>query len=312
VIDQFSDQEYKRILFKAMPLEWQRGFTLAGNKVQNTDLLTLEEYMVEVEGILDDRKVGSKKIKDKKSDGSSKTDSNDSQKKKKRQTKPKKTNSSSGKQRRNRLDNAEECPIHGGHKWGKCFENRFGDNYKPPAASSSSSSDKEKKQRQRARKIPMPFNQLTKATRRPQTTTYARSVSLRKTKNRLIFISSTQKRKWKQKIYYRVTLKKTTFAPLQVDLLTKTIEITPTALDLRKERELRRKETRDLTPETLMTVRRIGDIIIRKHFNALIDSGASVCMIAQSCLPKGIPQWQTSSLSFQTTNVTMKRVLWFI
>ncbi|MGH7954910.1 MAG: hypothetical protein ACREOZ_03000 [Gloeomargaritales cyanobacterium] len=42
------------------------------------------------------------------------------------------------------LDNNEECPIHGGHKWGKCYENRFGENFKPPAAASSASS-KDKK-----------------------------------------------------------------------------------------------------------------------------------------------------------------------
>ncbi|MGH7954528.1 MAG: hypothetical protein ACREOZ_01055 [Gloeomargaritales cyanobacterium] len=42
-IDQFGDQELKRILFKAMPLEWQRGFTLAGNKVHDEDILTIEE-----------------------------------------------------------------------------------------------------------------------------------------------------------------------------------------------------------------------------------------------------------------------------
>ncbi|MGH7954907.1 MAG: hypothetical protein ACREOZ_02985 [Gloeomargaritales cyanobacterium] len=45
---------------------------------------------------------------------------------------------------------------------------------------------------------------------------------------------------------------------------------------------------------------------MRKHFNALIDSGASVCMVAQSSIPKGISQWQTSPLTFQTTNGIMK------
>ncbi|MGH7974340.1 MAG: hypothetical protein ACREBR_02345 [bacterium] len=53
-------------------------------------------------------------------------------------------------------------------------------------------------------------------------------------------------------------------------------------------------------------MRRIGETVIRKHFNALIDSGASVCMIAHSCVPKGISQWQTKQLTFQTTNGLMK------
>ncbi|MGH7974459.1 MAG: retropepsin-like aspartic protease, partial [bacterium] len=38
----------------------------------------------------------------------------------------------------------------------------------------------------------------------------------------------------------------------------------------------------------------------------MIDSGASVCMVAQSSTPKGISQWQTSPLTFQTTNGIMK------
>jgi hypothetical protein len=29
------------------------------------------------------------------------------------------------------LQNDDECPIHGGHKWFKCFDNPTGDNYKP-------------------------------------------------------------------------------------------------------------------------------------------------------------------------------------
>ncbi|MGH7954906.1 MAG: hypothetical protein ACREOZ_02980 [Gloeomargaritales cyanobacterium] len=41
--------------------------------------------------------------------------------------------------KKGRLDNSSTCPIHGGHKWGKCYENRFGENYKPPAADSKTS-----------------------------------------------------------------------------------------------------------------------------------------------------------------------------
>ncbi|MGH7974364.1 MAG: hypothetical protein ACREBR_02465, partial [bacterium] len=34
--DQFDDQERNRILFRAMPMEWQRNFILAGNRIRDT------------------------------------------------------------------------------------------------------------------------------------------------------------------------------------------------------------------------------------------------------------------------------------
>ncbi|MGH7955211.1 MAG: hypothetical protein ACREOZ_04545, partial [Gloeomargaritales cyanobacterium] len=47
--------------FKAMPVEWQRGFILSGNKTQDTDLLDLEVYMGEVESVSEERNKDHKK-----------------------------------------------------------------------------------------------------------------------------------------------------------------------------------------------------------------------------------------------------------
>ncbi|MGH7954905.1 MAG: hypothetical protein ACREOZ_02975, partial [Gloeomargaritales cyanobacterium] len=68
---------------KATPIEWQRSFTLAGNRIQNTNLLTLEEYMAETESIMDDHRSGGKDRKNKNKDGNDTSGSNaDSDKKK--------------------------------------------------------------------------------------------------------------------------------------------------------------------------------------------------------------------------------------
>ncbi|MGH7954665.1 MAG: hypothetical protein ACREOZ_01765, partial [Gloeomargaritales cyanobacterium] len=49
--------------------------------------------------------------------------------------------------KKSRPDNNNDCPIHGStHKWGQCFDNRYGENYKPAASTSSSSTaSKDKK-----------------------------------------------------------------------------------------------------------------------------------------------------------------------
>ncbi|MGH2414771.1 MAG: hypothetical protein ACRDEA_14000, partial [Microcystaceae cyanobacterium] len=140
IVDLFNEQEYKRLLLKAMPIEWQRSFTLAGHRINTTDLLTLEEYFVETESIMDSTR-GHKDNK-KKKDGNDSSDANgDTEKKKKGTRKLRKPQSQGGNGKsRTRLDNDATCPIHGKHKWGQCYENRFGENYKPPTAATSTTS----------------------------------------------------------------------------------------------------------------------------------------------------------------------------
>ncbi|MGH3053395.1 MAG: hypothetical protein ACRDL7_00270, partial [Gaiellaceae bacterium] len=307
---QFDPPEYKHILFQAMPIEWQKGFTLAGNKVATTDLIDLEEYMIEVETLNSDRPSGKKEKNQKKegNDTPSQSESSSSEKKKKgRNKKTKKNNTQSG-EKRTRLDNDSECPIHGRHKWGKCFDNKLGDNYKLPATSSVPAAASTKgKPSTKGKKDAHTLHTVREGAEDAEDTA-DNFLCLECTPNKgevfdLHFFNADMELEAEE---YDKSPTKTVITPIQVDLPSKSIEFPSLSSNPRQERENRRKETLELTPETLMTVRRIGETVVRKHFNVLIDTGASVCMIAKSCLPSGIEQLETKSLCFQTTNGIMK------
>lgn len=63
-----------------MRIEWQGGFLLSGNKIQNAFLLTLDDCMIEAEDILKDCKSGNDK-KSEKDDSDNSSNSDGSKKK---------------------------------------------------------------------------------------------------------------------------------------------------------------------------------------------------------------------------------------
>ncbi|MGH7954793.1 MAG: reverse transcriptase family protein, partial [Gloeomargaritales cyanobacterium] len=294
------------LLLKAMPIEWQRSFTLAGHRINTTDLLTLEEYFVETESIMDSTR-GHKDNK-KKKDGNDSSDANgDTEKKKKGNRKSRKPQSQGGNGKsRTRLDNDATCPIHGKHKWGQCYENRFGENYKPPtAATSTTSANDQSKKSSKSKKDAHATESVDDDEDTEDSFLCQEGTSVADTAPYdLHFFDAETEMETEE--YDRMPIPKTAYTPLQVDLPTGTFENSIPKPNLRQARAKRREDTKDLVPETLVTVCRIGDTVIRKHYNALIDSGASVCMIAQSKIPHDIKHVDTKPLTFQTTNGLMK------
>ncbi|MGH7974079.1 MAG: reverse transcriptase domain-containing protein [bacterium] len=296
--DQIQEQECKRILLRAMPSEWQRSFALAGKRVQNISLLELEEYMAEVETFSTHQKEKFKG-KDKKKESNVKSDS-EAEKKKKKQPKSKKPTT-----QRKRLEDSDECPIHGRHKWGQCFDNRNGDNYKPPSTSKQTTSKKPKAAPKKSDAHATQTIQESDDDEIDNENYFCQKCSLVEEKEPFdfhFFDAETEMETENYDVKSRISN-----GPLQVDLPSKSIELeSTTARNSRKERALRRQQNLNLAPETLMTVRRMGESVVRKHYNVLLDSGSTVCMIAFSCIPDNVAQRKTSSLSFQTTNGVMK------
>ena len=125
----FSPQEIKKLFYHTMPVRWRTNFINSGQSLQTTTTDLLQTYMVQQEQQTD---AHCKKFRNQnKSTQAKGTGSLAGQ----LSYKTKKRSGQNQRQRENkkkRLNNDDDCPIHGNsHKWGQCHQNQYGDNFRP-------------------------------------------------------------------------------------------------------------------------------------------------------------------------------------
>jgi hypothetical protein len=122
-----TEQQIKKCIFHSFPSKWQQQFIRSGQQVSMTILLDIIEFMSN-ENIFADAQDSTKPPDKKKAPG--KDANRDNSFKKRKQ--PFSKNTPQKKRNGNRTpSNEDECPIHGGHPWSKCFDNPSGNNFKP-------------------------------------------------------------------------------------------------------------------------------------------------------------------------------------
>jgi hypothetical protein len=122
-----TDEQVKKCIFHSFPLLWQQQYIRSGQRVANTSLSDIIEFMSNEKLFADTQ--NSARVLDKKKPFVAKDDSTF---KKRKYDKGKKTNVPYKKNKESpSLKPDSECPIHGGHPWNKCFDNPQGENFKP-------------------------------------------------------------------------------------------------------------------------------------------------------------------------------------
>ena len=137
----FNDEKLTRIFYFAMPNRWRTNFINSGQSLHTTMLEALKTYMVHQEQQTDAHRCKNKENNNRNGQGR-----NFNKRSRQNYNSPS-TNKSShtqgqGKKKKKRLDNNDNCPIHGPvHKWGQCHQNQYGENFKPRRQSNHSSSN---------------------------------------------------------------------------------------------------------------------------------------------------------------------------
>ena len=137
--DCFTPNEIKKIFYHSMPVRWRTNFINSGQNLQGTTLDNLRTYMVQQEMQTNAHRQKSREHNKEKQKGKSNHTSSSRSRHFKRSSNQSK-DSNSSKEKKRKLNNEDDCPIHGAsHKWGQCHQNQYGNNFKPKQSSSSGS-----------------------------------------------------------------------------------------------------------------------------------------------------------------------------
>ena len=137
--DCFTPNEIKKIFYHSMPVRWRTNFINSGQNLQSTTLDNLRTYMVQQEMQTNAHRQKSRENNKEKQKGKSNHTSSSRSRHFKRSSNQSK-DSNSSKEKKRKLNNDDDCPIHGSsHKWGQCHQNQYGNNFKPKRSSPSGS-----------------------------------------------------------------------------------------------------------------------------------------------------------------------------
>ena len=129
--DYFMPNEIKRLFYQAMQTRWRTNFINSGQSVMTTSIKALRTYMVQQEQQIDAHR---KKTRESNHKSQGQGTSNNSRKgfKSNKHNGSGTTGSSREKKKKEISNDGDDCPIHGSsHKWGQCYQNQYGDNFRP-------------------------------------------------------------------------------------------------------------------------------------------------------------------------------------
>lgn len=134
--DCFTPDEIKRLFHHAMPTRWRTNFLNSGQSLMTTNMEVLRTYMVQQEQQTDAHRKKTRDVNRKSQNQGNNNNNNDKQNSRKSFKHNKRNSSSKASSNRDskkqKLDNNDDCPIHGStHKWGQCHQNQYGDNFRP-------------------------------------------------------------------------------------------------------------------------------------------------------------------------------------
>ncbi len=135
--------EEKEYIFDTLPQTMKDNFISAGKDLASSTVQQMTTYFSRQKTLMDRTAIGKRNYGKSSKSSPNKASSSSSYKansykgskgsKANKSTKGEQNDKDSTK--RPRLSPDDTCPIHGGHKWGKCFDNKFGENYKPGKSS---------------------------------------------------------------------------------------------------------------------------------------------------------------------------------
>ena len=286
----FTDHELRRIYLHAMPKSWQNKFEDADKTIQGTTLGEMRNYF-EKQSMKDpfiprnNSQHGNNSNKVNSSDIGGSNNRNHDRSDRRRVTQGQGHGNQRGSQniRHQPIQNNDPCPLpgHGGHTWGQCRRNRYGN-----ATSESNNSGQRRGHNYNTRNNPRNEANLNQAVTnnnsRPQRTRNNHS-----TQDEVHFLEeSTQQAHDETESFFNV-----------LD------ELEPEQFDIQPNINLElTRETVDLIPMALAVCKQVNEIQGNFLYKSLFDSGATHVMVKKSALPKNSEIFQDpNSISFTTT-----------
>jgi transposase InsO family protein len=139
-VEELNLEQIKTVIYKSVPKEWRADFIKANMKLATITLTALIEYMENERGLYDPTpdKTGGGNQKSNDNNGNAGNNNNGNWNNKRKKNKGHSNNGNKKK----KLTNEDPCPLpgHGNHKWGECFQNQHGTNFKPRGGGGGSGS----------------------------------------------------------------------------------------------------------------------------------------------------------------------------
>ena len=113
-VPQLTDAQIKKLVFESFPGAWQDDYRKSHRDINDDSITDIVGYMTLCKAISD--KEDEKRGKKRKAETERIRGGN--------------TPSSSKKERKGKVEDKDECPVHGGHKWGACSLNPRSENWR--------------------------------------------------------------------------------------------------------------------------------------------------------------------------------------
>ncbi|MGH7974122.1 MAG: hypothetical protein ACREBR_01250 [bacterium] len=272
-IDKFTQEQYKSLYVRAMPEAWQAHFIRAGRRCRDNSKTELVEYFANLEELSENRnpKKESKTSTDNNANNRQHKRSNNNRNRKRTDKKGNAdTSSDNSKTPPKELTNEMTCPVHGGHRWGKCILNPRGDNYREY---------KPEKQNYNRKKAGKP----------KQNNHESHANECESSDEEMCCFECEPV----QNVEFDETVE------LELAEYESQVYIAPTKTEFELPLATTWKED-NFIPETIVTIGKIGGAVTRTNLNCLMDSGGSTNLIKLSTVPRGATMIQTESITVVT------------
>ena len=285
--DCFSNEEIKKIFYHSMPIRWRTNFINSGQSLAETDLDTLRTYMVQQEIQTDAHRKKTRELnKAKQQSGkSSNHGTNPKSRFFKRQASQKDNNGNKDKKRK--LDNEDDCPIHGSsHKWGQCHQNQYGNNFKPRRTSTNGSSSNHSQARSQRSSF---FNGLPNQVRINNNTSQNPSSESSDTRSQTSNSNSTRSFRYPSGYPNNDNGNNTNYYQGQYVVESYNQE---------------KVGTQDYLPEGSILIKELNDKTVNLFGLCLFDSGSTTTLINKRSVPPAVVPSRGNSQAFTTTQGT--------
>ena len=137
-----TEQQQKNIVFDAFPVDWRQSYIRVGKDLRADTMVQLIQFMSNEANFIISKKRPIEEIDEESTTKEVSADSEDESVESNESEVANDTDTESDAEeqhaswthtnkRHKGPDPEDECPLHGGHMWRKCFENQWGDNFCP-------------------------------------------------------------------------------------------------------------------------------------------------------------------------------------
>ena len=297
--DCFTAEEIKRLFYQAMPTRWQTNFINSGQSVMATSIEAIRTYMVQQEQQTDAHRKKTRETNRKSQGQGSNSGSRKGFKINKRPNSNANNSGSSRDKKKRKLSNDDDCPIHGaGHKCGQCYQNQYGDNFRPRRTANASSNHSQGTSRYRnntshyvapnpPRDIQVYHNDGHQQARYASENGTSRSRSSQNDQTSQSSVASSRySQHYPTNAYYQNQTHDNYICEILANKDEETINKT------------------DYLPEGNVLIRRLNDIDVDTFGLCLFDSGSTTTLMNQRALPRTVKPRVGSVQQYTTTQGT--------